>query len=156
MVVHVDEVEHLPNWKEAEIVYGGLNKQKRKIMEASYITTENNANTPSGRLKLSKVTTKNNVNTASGRLKLSKVTTTIIRQRESRSTMDFPACLRDRASVPRGIYVSISRVFDNVDCHGINIIRFLLQRQFDIVQRENKRVQGKRKIIQTHSTSDRV
>lgn len=52
------EAGHLPKWKEAEVIHGGLNKRKRNIIEAAYIATEKknvntaDSNQPSSRQQL--------------------------------------------------------------------------------------------------------
>lgn len=52
----MDEAGLLTNWKEAEITHGGLNKEKRKIVEATSAMREEKVNTPSGYVKSFKVT----------------------------------------------------------------------------------------------------
>lgn len=49
-----DEDEHLPEWKQSKAIHTGLNEQKRKIIEAAYITMEENVNTALGSFKLSR------------------------------------------------------------------------------------------------------
>lgn len=47
---------HPTNLKEAKITHGGLNKEKRKIVEATSAMREEKVNTPSGYVKSFKVT----------------------------------------------------------------------------------------------------
>lgn len=49
-----DEDEHLSKRKQSKVIHTGLNKQKRKIIEAAYITMEENVNTALGSFKLSR------------------------------------------------------------------------------------------------------
>ena len=53
-VMHVDTDNHLPDWRRAETLHRGLNKRKRRALEAAYITTEANINISQGYFKLSK------------------------------------------------------------------------------------------------------
>ena len=53
-VMHVDTDSHLPDWCRAETLHRGLNKRKRRALEAAYITTEENINISQGYFKLSK------------------------------------------------------------------------------------------------------
>lgn len=50
-----DEDEHLSKRKQSKAIHTGLNEQKRKIIEAAYITMEENVNTALGSFKLFKV-----------------------------------------------------------------------------------------------------
>ena len=53
-VTHVDTDSHLPDWCRAETLHRGLNKRKRRALEAAYITTEENINISQGYFKLTK------------------------------------------------------------------------------------------------------
>ena len=55
LVVHIDSEGHLPNWGEAKILHKGLNKMKRRTVEAAYIATENIVNHREGFVNLGKV-----------------------------------------------------------------------------------------------------
>ena len=52
LVTHIDERNHLPNWKEAVVLEKGLRKQQRKVLEALHIANNsNNMNQRTGDLK---------------------------------------------------------------------------------------------------------
>ena len=52
LVNHIDEKNHLPNWKEAIVIEKGLTKQQRKVLEALFIANNNdNMNQRTGDLK---------------------------------------------------------------------------------------------------------
>ena len=56
LVNHVDEVGHLPNWDGAMILDKCMSKQRRKAMEALYISIFNNINQRTGDIKWTKIT----------------------------------------------------------------------------------------------------
>ena len=51
LVNHVDDKGHLPKWEGATELEKGLSKQQRKVIEALYITTNNNINQRAGDIK---------------------------------------------------------------------------------------------------------
>ena len=48
LVDHVDKAGHLPKWKEAKILQSGLDRKRRKVLEALYISTNKNINKRTG------------------------------------------------------------------------------------------------------------
>ena len=51
IVNHIDNKQHLPNWREAEILEKGMEKQQRKVVEALYIAINENINQRTGDIK---------------------------------------------------------------------------------------------------------
>ena len=51
LVTHIDDKGHLPKWEQAEVLEKGLSKQQRKVIEALYITINNNINQRTGDIK---------------------------------------------------------------------------------------------------------
>ncbi|XP_076069780.1 uncharacterized protein LOC143041658 [Oratosquilla oratoria] len=55
LVIHAEEYGHLPNWDGVEILKQGLDKKKRKIVEAAFIASQPCCNHRDGFIKLSKM-----------------------------------------------------------------------------------------------------
>ena len=56
LVVHADKYGHLPNWGMVKTLHKGLERRKRKIVEASYITSYPCCNNRDGFIKLASTT----------------------------------------------------------------------------------------------------
>ena len=53
LVLHAEEFDHLPDWEHVEALHTGLNKRKRKLVEAAYIATGKTTNHREGFMNLS-------------------------------------------------------------------------------------------------------
>ena len=56
IVNHIDEREHLPDWKRAVILKKGVNELQRKLLEALYISVNKNMNKRTGDIKWARTT----------------------------------------------------------------------------------------------------